>query len=61
MQRPQKYRMVGRAGFEPAYRFREPNLQSGAISHSTTYPRLRQTVVRAGVLRLLSNIDRSLS
>src|SRR5208283_3833098 len=30
--------MVGRAGFEPAYRFREPNLQSGAINHSTTDP-----------------------
>ncbi len=31
--------VVGRAGFEPAYRFREPNLQSGAINHSTTDPR----------------------
>jgi len=32
--------LVGRAGFEPAYRFREPNLQSGAFNHSTTYPRV---------------------
>src|SRR6185503_5045156 len=31
--------MVGRVGFEPTYRFREPNLQSGAINHSATYPR----------------------
>ena len=29
---------MGRAGFEPAYRFRGPNLQSGAINHSATYP-----------------------
>ncbi len=30
--------LVGRGGFEPPYRFREPNLQSGAINHSTTDP-----------------------
>ena len=30
---------VGRAGFEPAYRFREPGLQPGAINPSTTDPR----------------------
>jgi peptidoglycan/LPS O-acetylase OafA/YrhL len=31
--------LVGRGGFEPPYRFREPNLQSGAINHSTTDPK----------------------
>ena len=43
MQRPRS--LVGRAGFEPAYRFREPNLQSGAFNHSTTYPRWRSFVM----------------
>ena len=39
--------LVGRAGFEPAYRFREPNLQSGAINHSTTDPGWGPAEIRA--------------
>ena len=52
--------MVGRAGFEPAYRFREPNLQSGAINHSTTDPQTplpeRLTTVRYHGRRVLARI-----
>ncbi len=36
---PVRRELVGRVGFEPTYHFREPNLQSGAINHSATYPR----------------------
>jgi hypothetical protein len=45
--------LVGRAGFEPAYRFREPNLQSGAINHSTTDPRWGPAEIRDGQIPFL--------
>lgn len=32
-------KLVGRAGFEPAYSFRWTDLQSVAFNHSATYPR----------------------
>ncbi|GEM_PF-6707229 len=38
--------LVGRAGFEPAYRLREPGLQPGAINHSTTDPRCGPALIR---------------
>ena len=44
--RTRAVRLVGRAGFEPAYRFREPGLQPGAINHSTTDPGWGPAVIR---------------